>query len=368
MRDDFSEATKKNLAARVAWKCSFPGCGIVTIGPNHRDTSSSTNLGEAAHIHAASPNGPRYDPEMSEEQRSSIENGIWLCRMHARLIDSDSTEYSAETIKNWKLAAEEESYNRLTNLSRDNEIPETLISLGNAIIFSGTWKSVKDQKWTFTVGKFFVGDINGLREFSDNYEKSLIDYFVIVESQGDGRLLNGKVNWHVNNGVYEIEMQVSDKTERTDPNSVGSDLSLGEDGDLIIEDGDFKMVSGVELAKQILIRSLGTTMGDLIYAPLFGSSFSDYYWKYKDNIPFLNRLLKIEITRLVTVPIPDTLSKSNRPELSFIQRIINVEVLDTERIGRRIPIRVKLEWGNGTYWEETVKIYVRDNPSSSAQQ
>lgn len=85
MRNNFSEKTKKALAGRVGWCCSFPGCNISTIGPQHGNSTEAMILGEAAHIFAASKGGPRYNPNMTDEEASSIENGIWLCRQHARL-------------------------------------------------------------------------------------------------------------------------------------------------------------------------------------------------------------------------------------------------------------------------------------------
>ena len=99
MRDEFTRKTKETLAKRVAWRCSFPGCERITIGPGHKNSVDIINMGEAAHINAASILGPRYDERMSTVQRSSIENGIWMCRQHAKMIDSDAINYSAETLK-----------------------------------------------------------------------------------------------------------------------------------------------------------------------------------------------------------------------------------------------------------------------------
>lgn len=97
-RDDFTRQTKRILADRVAWRCSVPGCSRVTIGPKGGDATKAMNVGEAAHINGASPQGPRPDPLMSAEERKSLDNGIWMCRHHARLIDADSSEYSASTL------------------------------------------------------------------------------------------------------------------------------------------------------------------------------------------------------------------------------------------------------------------------------
>lgn len=105
-RDDFSPSVKRTLAERVGWKCSYPGCNQTTVGPDSSDTNSRINNGIAAHITAAAPGGPRYDPSLTPEQRSSIDNGIWMCRSHGALIDSDYTIYSVEQLKNWKQLAE----------------------------------------------------------------------------------------------------------------------------------------------------------------------------------------------------------------------------------------------------------------------
>lgn len=114
-RDDFSEPTKRTLAERVGWRCSFPNCGQITVGPSLSDSSARINNGVAAHICAASPNGPRFDPLMTSEQRKHIDNGIWMCRDHGSLIDSDFLIYSVSQLKEWKLQAESLAHTALSN-------------------------------------------------------------------------------------------------------------------------------------------------------------------------------------------------------------------------------------------------------------
>lgn len=105
-RDDFSEKTKQILSDRVGGKCTYPRCGQVTTGPNLHDSTKKINTGVAAHITAAAKGGPRYDDSLSQEQRSAIENGIWMCQYHARLIDVDDSTYTPEQLKMWKDLAE----------------------------------------------------------------------------------------------------------------------------------------------------------------------------------------------------------------------------------------------------------------------
>ncbi len=68
-RDEFTEKTKLQIAKRAGWLCSDPSCRRPTIG-SKSGGDGEINLGTAAHICAAAPEGPRYDPEMTREQRS----------------------------------------------------------------------------------------------------------------------------------------------------------------------------------------------------------------------------------------------------------------------------------------------------------
>lgn len=105
MRDDFPMPIKELLAKRVAFLCSQPSCGQLTSGPQ-LDPTKFMNVGVAAHITAASPEGPRYDPNLTPEQRRSAHNGIWLCQTCGKLVDNDPTRYSSETLHEWKMRAE----------------------------------------------------------------------------------------------------------------------------------------------------------------------------------------------------------------------------------------------------------------------
>jgi len=105
MRDDFSEEVKRILAYRVATSCSNPECSADTSGPQI-DPSKALNVGVAAHITSAAPGGPRYNPDLSPEQRRSEENGVCLCQTCAKLIDNDVVCYPETVIRAWKTLAE----------------------------------------------------------------------------------------------------------------------------------------------------------------------------------------------------------------------------------------------------------------------
>ncbi len=75
MRDDFKRTVKEEVAKRVGYLCSKPDCQALTSGP--QANNGSTSVGVAAHITAASKNGPRYDEKLTAAQRSSEKNAIW---------------------------------------------------------------------------------------------------------------------------------------------------------------------------------------------------------------------------------------------------------------------------------------------------
>lgn len=106
MRDNFSNDVKDLLARRAGMKCSNPNCRQPTSGPQE-DPEKVVNVGVAAHICAASPGGPRFDPNMTSEERSSSSNGIWLCQTHAKLVDNDEQRYTVELLRRWKRLSEE---------------------------------------------------------------------------------------------------------------------------------------------------------------------------------------------------------------------------------------------------------------------
>ncbi len=114
-RDEFAAKTKRDLAARAGHRCSFPECDHSTSGPGAESPHSTVNIGEACHIRAAAsgPGARRYDSSMTSAERRSIDNGIWMCRTHAKLIDSDEATYTVEQLQQWKRQAETRAEHRM---------------------------------------------------------------------------------------------------------------------------------------------------------------------------------------------------------------------------------------------------------------
>lgn len=101
-RDDFSKTVVEALARRASYICSNPDCRQPTLSPS-RHPEKALFTGVAAHITGAAPGGPRYDFSLTQKQRASAENGIFLCATCAVLIDKNGgLDFPAELLRKWK--------------------------------------------------------------------------------------------------------------------------------------------------------------------------------------------------------------------------------------------------------------------------
>jgi hypothetical protein len=132
MRDDFSEPVKRTIANRAGNHCSRPGCGALTSGPQV-DPAKSLNVGVAAHISAASPGGPRYDPNLSAEARQHPDNGIWLCQTCAKLVDNDAIRFPADRLRAWRVEAEANALEMIGKTRTDPKQPDLRLEVRPAL-------------------------------------------------------------------------------------------------------------------------------------------------------------------------------------------------------------------------------------------
>lgn len=95
----FSLGTIKRMFAESGNQCAFPKCVAKLI-----DTTSGVVVADICHIKAASPDGPRYDPQQSELERHGYDNLILLCLAHHRVVDDDEVSYTVERLSSMKVA------------------------------------------------------------------------------------------------------------------------------------------------------------------------------------------------------------------------------------------------------------------------
>lgn len=95
------------LAYICGGTCFWPGCRV----PVHIyvDGNPVFNL-QVAHICAASPDGPRYEPSMTDQERNGYTNVLLLCQGHHIEVDIlNPDKYSVELLKRWKVDRENDA-------------------------------------------------------------------------------------------------------------------------------------------------------------------------------------------------------------------------------------------------------------------
>jgi hypothetical protein len=104
--NDFSPQTRRLLAERAGHRCSAPSCRAATSGPSATRRSEKSDAGEAAHISGARKGTARFDETLTSTERSAYENGVWLCRTHAKIIDDDADRFPNDLLVQWRDNAE----------------------------------------------------------------------------------------------------------------------------------------------------------------------------------------------------------------------------------------------------------------------
>ncbi len=90
-------STIHKLLALSGGICSYEDCGASLV---QEEVFNAT----LAHICAASPEGPRYDTSMTDEDRRSFENLMYMCPSHGSLVDKEKlhAKYTVEKLRQVK--------------------------------------------------------------------------------------------------------------------------------------------------------------------------------------------------------------------------------------------------------------------------
>ena len=177
-RDDFSEKTKRTAAMRVGYRCSFQPCGKPTVGASLEDKNKAPSIGVAAHICAAAPGGPRYDPNMTEEERKDISNCIWMCQTHAHLIDTDEERYPVDLLRKWKSEAEQFASDALADpnfiincYETDSDNFDSIYQIFNYMITEGNY-----EKLRLLLDQYRIGQL------SEKYDEFVLRFRIIYDA------------------------------------------------------------------------------------------------------------------------------------------------------------------------------------------
>ena len=123
--------TKILVAFRSGDKCALPDC-VKQLSQESKD-GSPYNIGVVAHIAGEGVGGKRgqpsarYDPDMSDEERNSFNNLIYLCRNCHEKIDSipeGEKDYPIERLQDIKMKHEKMVHKAVTEAFTEVGFPE----------------------------------------------------------------------------------------------------------------------------------------------------------------------------------------------------------------------------------------------------
>ena len=358
--DEFSPKTKKAVAARSGWQCSFEGCSKLTVGPSEEAPSAITSIGEAAHICAASPGGRRYDSAMTSEERAGIGNAMWVCSDHAKLIDRDAVTYPAHRLHRMKRAHEERCA-RAVRLGSSDGLNTGLLAIGPDIVCTGTLTGVTAGTWTLHLEHFLTGDLHAVIDFIDGFERQPPEArYVLSNDMGDGRVLVTPPALKKGPEGVILLCEVAQSADRIDAQNLGSALaSHPETNDLYLdENGSIARVSGLDFLPQMIRSILSMQRGENVFWPSLGMRFFEYFEAFRGS-PWLDLLLKLDVVRQASIPRRASLEGAHSTPLRCVKRVRGFELLATEPQTNRLPVRVDFEIQGIGAWRNEFPIYMQ---------
>lgn len=113
--------TIKRSTLKTLWAASGNQCGHPDCEEKVADTELEIVIGEICHIRAQSEGGPRYDPNLGEDEVDAYSNLILLCPTHHTYVDKNPEEYPIEELERWKELQEDQE-------STDSDISDELLT------------------------------------------------------------------------------------------------------------------------------------------------------------------------------------------------------------------------------------------------
>lgn len=122
---DYKPTDLKRLFALSGCECANPSCNNKLIAKDYKSI-----VGEICHIEAASSDGPRYNPNQTDDERRGFDNLILLCESCHKIIDNKANEYDypVELLRKWKKNHQEKILN-----NKDGSLPNYFQQIINAI-------------------------------------------------------------------------------------------------------------------------------------------------------------------------------------------------------------------------------------------
>lgn len=343
-RDEFSEPTKRALAGRAGHRCSI--CKTPTIGPSDESPDAFMNVGIASHITAAAPGrgARRHDATLTSEQRSGIDNGIWLCRGCDGIVDRDAVRFSPDTLKRIR-----RDHTEFVRLGARVETDVGLIAIGPNVIAGGQIVRFNASGIALHLAFFLQGSAEDLLAFVRRFDaQPPLSRYVVLSELGLGGLLAEAPEVTREGAAWRMTFQWLPDAPRL-PASKLAGMSRHT----------LKMISGEEYWKQtfecVLERPLGTWFADIEG----GSHLSELYETLRGSTWF-EHLVKCELVRLACIPAPAARGEqtSEYPPLVCVRHVLGVRIPDATLANERLRLEVDFELEGHGRWSGDISLYI----------
>ena len=344
---------------RAGWHCSLTGCAKPTVGPSEESSKAVTIIGDTAHICGAAPGSRRYDASMTPAERASIDNAIWLCTDHARLVDRDEVSYPVEKLRAMKREREAVCVKEI-RLGKCHDLGAGLLAIGPDIICTGDIQSVSAANWTLCLKHFVRGDVHELVSLIDGFTKAAAeDRYILSNEMGDGRVLVQAPSLSKQNDGYTLLCPVAPSAPRVDVQNLGSDMALHlETRDLHLDNkGNIARVSGLEYLPQKVQSLLSMQRGENAFAPTAGIRFFEYFEAFKGS-PWLALLMMLDVIRQAAIPHRESTMNREDTPLRCITRVHSIELLSEIPKENRLSVRVDFNVQGLGRWQRDLSIYM----------
>lgn len=343
-RDDFSAQTKRDMALRASYHCSL--CKCSTVGPSEEGPSAITLIGVAAHISAAAsgPGARRYDPTITAEQRSHIDNGIWLCASCGTLVDRDQDRFTVDDLR--KIKRDHESSRRIGTLGAADE--GDIIAIGPDIIALGCVLRSSPEATRIRVSHFVNGSLRDLWSLTRAFATWPAERrYVLLNELGYGALLSEPPVIERVDHACEVEFKLLEHVERQ---QATADIAT-----MCRETG--KLIKGLAAHIQHFECSLGMAQGTSFADLTSGSDLSDLYWRYKES-PWFARLAMMEMIRLSSIAQANRGQGSGRTPFRIVNQVNRVDVPNFDLKDQKLEIDVEFELEGLGVWQQTLVVFV----------
>lgn len=185
----YKRSTVRRLDTLSGNECGHPNCKKKLIAED-----GISIISKICHISAASKEGPRFDENMTDDERRGFNNLILLCDEHHVMIDNkdNESEYPTPLLKKWKIDHEKQI---LEFISSKNLLSKHPLALNKVISAIGSkmdlvLDTTETENAPNTETKILFNNVGRydsvIREFAP-YQVKLNKIYEIIEKEGSSK-------------------------------------------------------------------------------------------------------------------------------------------------------------------------------------